>query len=268
MGARNGESDRKENRMNKLIIYVKKYFMVSALLISMSAMIIATEKSDVISKQEASAILEELKNIRGVLERIEKKSGASARAAAKPATPKVAEISSINRPSLGKSDAPVTIVEVSDYQCPFCKRFSDSTMVSLKKDYIDTGKVRLVFKDMPLPFHNRAKKVAQAAHCAGDQGKYWQMHDQIFSDIKKYSDEDLLSHAQQLKLDEGEFKTCLDSKRHLESIEKDIADASKAGLSGTPSFVIGKTTSDVIKGDVVIGAQPISSLKKYIEKYL
>jgi len=227
----------------------------------------ASDQQESISTEEASAILQELKHIRGVLERIEKKTGNTAQAAA-PSKPKITQISSINRPSLGNKDAPVTIVEISDYQCPFCKRFVDSTMKDLKKDFVDTGKVRIVFKDLPLPFHTKAKQAAQAAHCAGDQGKYWEMHDQLFANITKYDETNFVKHANQLKLDTKTFKTCLTSKRHLNAIEKDIADANKAGLTGTPSFVVGKTTNDVIKGDVIVGAHPITSLKQYIEKYL
>ncbi|VAW61082.1 hypothetical protein MNBD_GAMMA09-480 [hydrothermal vent metagenome] len=227
----------------------------------------ASNQVNSISGEEASAILLELKQIRSVLERIEKKSLNSVQAGV-PARPKITKISSINRPSLGSSDAPVTIVAISDYQCPYCKRFADTTMKDLKKDYIDTGKVRIVFKDYPLAFHAQAKKVAQAAHCAGDQGKYWQMHNILFQDIKKTEASDFINNASQLTLDTKTFKHCISGNRHYNAIEKDIADATQAGLSGTPSFVIGKTTRDIIEGDVIAGAHSISSLKKYIEKYM
>lgn len=226
----------------------------------------AQQKS--ISGEEASAILQELKKIRSVLERIEKKTLNPTQAGGAPQVPKIAKISSINRPSLGNKNAPVTIVEISDYQCPYCKRFFDTTMRDLKKDYIDTGKVRIVFKDYPLAFHAQAKKMAQAAHCAGDQGKYWQMHDILFTNVKKTDEDDFINNASQLKLNAKTFKNCISGDRHHAAIEKDITDANKAGLSGTPSFVIGKTTSDIIEGGVVVGAHPISSLKKHIEKYL
>ncbi len=185
-----------------------------------------------------------------------------------PAKPVVSSISSKGRPALGKDKAPVTIVTVSDYQCPFCKRFADGTLKELKKKYIDTGKVRYVFKDLPLPFHNQAKPAAQAAHCAGAQGKYWAMHDKLFHNTKKLDKQSLLKHARAIKLNEGKFSKCIASKRYLDDIEKDIADANKAGLSGTPSFVIGKTTKDVIKGEVVRGALPLSVLETHIKKYL
>lgn len=253
--------------MKNIIFYMSNFIAISLMIISLPANSLAADKQGIITQTEASAILKELKHIRGVLERIEKKTGNTVQAAA-PAKPKIAEISSKNSPSLGRHDAPVTIVEVSDYQCPFCKRFSDNTMAALKKEYIDTGKVRFVFKDMPLPFHKHATKAAQAAHCAGDQGQFWTMHDQLFTDTRKLDEPNLIQHAMTLKLDMPAFNTCLNSNRHLDAIKKDIADAGKAGISGTPSFVIGKTTNDIIKGDVVIGAQPISSLKVYIEKYL
>lgn len=229
--------------------------------------ILAGNQSDNINKEEASAILQELKQIRTVLERIEKKTG-NTQIAAAPAQPKTTQISTINRPTLGDKNAPVTIVEVSDYQCPFCKRFVDMNMPAIKKELIDTGKIRFVFKDLPLPFHDKAKIAAQAAHCAGDQGKYWPMHDKLFANVKQYNKTTFMKHAKILHLDEKVFKTCINSKQHIKAIEKDIADANKAGLNGTPSFVIGKTTRDIIKGDILVGAQPLSSLKQYIKKYL
>lgn len=253
--------------MKNFIFYITKYMVTGICIISLPAITIAADKHETINQTEASAILKELKHMRSVLERIEKKTGSMAQAVV-PAKLKVAQISSVNRPSLGRKDAPVTIVEVSDYQCPFCKRFADNTLAALKKEYIDTGKVRLVFKDMPLPFHKQATKAAQAAHCAGDQGQYWSMHDQLFSNTSRLDEPNLIKHAMILKLDAPAFKACLKSDRHLDAIKKDIVDASKAGLSGTPSFIIGKTTNDLIKGDVVVGAQPISSLRGYIEKHL
>jgi len=224
------------------------------------------DNKSLITIDEASAILNELKNIRGVLERIEKNSKISLKKP--PVRPKVSIISTINRPVLGSDNAPVTLVEISDYQCPYCKRFTDTTLQTLKKEYIDKGMLRIVFKDMPLDFHYKAKKAAQAAHCAGDQNQYWNMHDQLFSNIKKYTENDFISHALTLKLNIKKFKQCIVSDKHYDLIDKDISDVEKSGLRGTPSFIIGKTTQDIIKGDVIIGALPIANFKKYIDKYL
>jgi len=212
------------------------------------------------------AILQELKQIRLILERIDKKTQPAQ--AKQQATPTTAQLSIKNRPTMGKNNAPITIVEVSDYQCPYCVRFFNNTFSQLKKEYIDTGKAKLVFKNLPLSFHKNARKAAQAAHCAGDQGKYWQMHDTLFQNAKRLDEKYLIEHAQSIQLDEKEFNACLNSKKHLAAIDSDARESNQAGLTGTPSFVIGKTKQDVIKGSIVRGAQPFASLKIIIDKQL
>jgi len=224
----------------------------------------AANTTDVITKSEASAILQELKNIRVILERVEKKGFGNQRKARAMS----ASISTINRPSMGDVSAPVTIVEVSDYQCPYCKRFYVNTFHKLKRDYVDTGKVRLVFKDLPLDFHKNARKAAQAAHCAGDQGKYWDMHNKLFASNKKLVAKSFTEHAAQLGLNAQSFSECITSDRHMKEIDKDISDAGKATLTGTPSFIIGKTTKDKITGDIVRGAQSFSNMKIVLDKVL
>lgn len=254
--------------MEKFTKHWFKYVAVIGVVLILPIIVSAGDSSDNSRDEVNSAILQELKQIRALLERIEKNGIEAARAPAKPQKPRVAEISSVNRPVMGEKDAPITIVGISDFQCPFCKRFSDSTMKSLRKDFIKTGKVRFVMKDLPLPMHTMAEQAAQAAHCAGDQGKYWHMHDKLYENMNKYQDGNLVAYAKDLKLDVKSFKDCISSDRHIASIKKDMADAEKAGLNGTPSFVIGKTTNDVIKGEVIQGALPISVFEQYIQKYL
>lgn len=212
------------------------------------------------------AILQELKQIRTLLERIEKK-GLPVPAKGR-TTARSAQLSTRGRPSIGKANAPVTIVEVSDYQCPYCKRFVDNTFPQLKKQYIDTGKVRLVFKDLPLGFHKHSIVAAQAAHCAGDQGKYWEMHDILFQNGKRLDKKYLPGYANTIKLDQKTFIACINSKRHLDRIDLDAKQANQAGLTGTPSFVVGKSTSDIISGDIVTGAKPFASFQFIIDKQL
>ncbi len=219
-----------------------------------------------VDNNKNDAILQELKQIRVLLESIDKKSLPAA--ANRKATPTTVQLSIKNKPSLGKADAPVTIVEVSDYQCPYCKRFVDNTLPQIKKEYIDTGKVRLVFKDLPLSFHKNARKAAQAAHCAGDQNKYWKMHDVLFQNARRLEQEHLFGYAKIIKLDQNKFITCLNSEQHLATIDFDAKQANQVGLTGTPSFVIGKTNESSIKGEVVRGAQPFARIKAVIEKQL
>ena len=169
---------------------------------------------------------------------------------------------------IGAPDAPVTVVEFADYQCPFCLRFTKTTFPTLKQKYIDTGKVRWVALNLPLPFHKDAQKAAQAAHCAGEQDEFWEMRELLFNNPKKLDKENLPAHAEALSLDMKAFNACLQSDRHLAEIDQDAKDARDVRLTGTPSFIIGKTTSDAITGQVLIGAQPLSAFDSVIGKAL
>ncbi len=218
-----------------------------------------------ITQDTANAILQELKEIRQVLEKIEKQGGRAARGPSKPTT---ATFSIKGKHTLGAVDAPVTIVEFADYQCPYCLRFAKTTFPLLKQKYIDTGKVRWVALNLPLPFHKDARKAAQAAHCAGEQDKLWEMRDVLFKNPQRLNTEQLPTHAETLSLDMDAFNECLQSDRHLAEIDQDAKDANAVRLTGTPSFIIGKSTGDTITGQVVIGAQPMKAFDNAINKAL
>jgi protein-disulfide isomerase len=212
------------------------------------------------------AILEELKAIRQVLEKIEKKGLGGGQQ--RPARPTTATVAIANKPVLGSASAPVTVVEFTDYQCPYCLRFTKTTFPSLKRDYIDTGKVRWVALNLPLPFHKDARKAAQSAHCAGEQGKFWEMREALFKNPQKMAEENLPVHAASVGVDVEAFKACMASDRHLDDIDQDAKDAGAVRLTGTPSFIIGKTASDRITGDVIVGAQPLNVFNAAIKKAL
>jgi len=173
-------------------------------------------------------------------------------------------------PVLGRPDAPVTLVEFSDYQCPFCQRFYSSTLSVIKRDYIDTGKVRYVFRDYPLDrIHPQARKAAVAAHCAGDQGKYWEMHDLLFQNQQALDLPQLSDYARRLGLDGATFDACLGSDKHAARINKDVADGTAAGVQGTPEFVVAKTSpGDSVEGMPVRGAQPLDVFRQLIDQLL
>jgi protein-disulfide isomerase len=217
-----------------------------------------------ITGNTADAILKELKEIRQVLEKIEQQGGR----APGPSKPTTATISTKGKQVMGAADAPITVVEFADYQCPFCLRFTKTTFPLLKQKYIDTGKVRWVALNLPLPFHKDARKAAQAAHCAGEQDKFWEMRELLFRNPQKLNVENLPAHAATLSLDMDAFNSCLQSDRHLAEIDQDAKDANAVRLTGTPSFIIGKTTSDEITGQVVIGAQPMNVFDATIGKAL
>jgi len=187
------------------------------------------------------------------------------------------EVSIDDDPVLGDKDAPVTIVEFSDYECPFCKRFFDESLVEIKKEYIDTGKVKMVYRDMPLSFHDpMATTEAVAANCARAQGgdtSYFAYHDEIYkrttSNGNGLDKEKLLTIATNLALDTAAFTTCLESDTYKEEIAKDMSDATAVGASATPSFFIGKSTATgVIVGTPLIGAYPFADFKKIIDEKL
>ena len=153
----------------------------------------------------------------------------------------------------GNADAPVTIVEFSDFQCSFCARFYSQTLPEITEKYIDTGKVKLIYRDFPLSFHPQAQSAAEAAECAGEQDKYWEMHDMLYENQESLSTDNYKKWAGEIGLDTEKFNNCLDSGKFTSEVENDFAAGSAAGVSGTPSFVIGPSDG---KGELVVGALP------------
>ncbi|NQV92014.1 DsbA family protein [Candidatus Woesearchaeota archaeon] len=169
---------------------------------------------------------------------------------------------------LGKKDAPVTIVEWSDYECPFCERFHSQTLDQIKSQYIDTGKVKFVYRDFPLGFHDPlATQEAMAAECAREQGDdktYFDFHDLIFKTTKSNGNglqvSQLYDMADTLGLNKAKLIECIDSGKYKAEIQKDIQDGAAAGIQGTPGFII--------NGKLVSGAQPFSVFKQVIDAEL
>jgi protein-disulfide isomerase len=146
-------------------------------------------------------------------------------------------------PSRGNADAPVTVVEYADFQCPACGVFATTMEPGLVKDYIDTGKVRFVYHDFPLPQHANAVPAAEAARCAADQNAFWPYHDLLYAKQAEWenSRQPLAlfgSYAEQLKLDRGAFETCFNSHTHQATIMQLYQDSSRGGVNQTPTFVI------------------------------
>lgn len=164
----------------------------------------------------------------------------------------------------GSEDAPVTMVEFTDYQCPFCKQAFDTTYPQIVSDYIEAGKVRYVIRDLPLSFHPNAKPAALAARCAGEQSKYLEMHDKLFANQNEWinlgdAGEKFETYAQELGLS-GDFATCYGEGRYDDVIDNDVALANSVGATGTPTFFI--------NGKPLIGAQPIAAFRAVIEDEL
>ena len=182
-------------------------------------------------------------------------------------------ISIDNDPIIGNPDAPITIVEFSDFQCPFCARFHTQTLPLILEEYIEQGKVKLVFRDFPIQsIHPNALPAAVAAECANDQNKFREMHDMLFekqTDWNKLETVDALSmfsqYASGMQLDEELFDSCLTSGKHISEIKKDLDDGRDYGVSGTPGFFVG---NDQIGFVELKGAQPFESFKKIIDAQL
>lgn len=157
----------------------------------------------------------------------------------------------------GKKDAIVTLIEYSDYECPFCLRHESSIAQALKDFPND---VRVVYRNFPLSFHPQAQKAAEAAECAGKQGKYWEMHDEIFNanSAGTMSVDKWKEVAKNLKLDTNKFNKCLDSGETAAKIAQDENEGASAGVTGTPGTFV--------NGELVEGAVPYATLKQVIEK--
>jgi protein-disulfide isomerase len=164
---------------------------------------------------------------------------------------------STGHPTIGPADAPITIVEFGDFQCPFCKR-AQPTLKEVLARY--PKKVRLVYMDFPLPFHPHALDAAKAARCAEEQGKFWEYHDGLFADQSKESPADLKKLAKQLGLNTTQFDSCFEKAKYQSAIEKDVAEGKRLGVDGTPSFYI--------DGRPLVGAVPFQNFQQVIEDEL
>src|SRR3989338_3918479 len=160
----------------------------------------------------------------------------------------------------GDEDAPVTIIEWSDFECPFCARFYTDTLPSIEQEYIKTRKVKLIYRDFPLSFHPNAQKAAEAAECAGEQGKYWEMHDMLFEQGVQGGVTGFKQYAKNLGLNTAKFDTCLDTGTMAAEVRADMADGSSAGIQGTPGFLV--------NGKLISEAQPFTVFKQVIDAEL
>ena len=179
--------------------------------------------------------------------------------------PQQGTVSIKDSPSMGKGD--FVLVEFSDYECSFCARFHMDTFKQLKKEYIDTGRLKFVYRDFPLPFHQNAMKASMAAGCAGEQGKYWEMHEALFVNQQTIGDVDRL--VKKTGLNATTFNKCMDGKKYEDAVIKDINDGRELGVNGTPTFILGKLdASGKVSGEVIQGAVPYGVFKGKIDALL
>lgn len=155
----------------------------------------------------------------------------------------VAGVSPDDDPRLGKDNAKIMIIEFTDYQCPFCKDYFEHAFQDIRKNYVDTGKIQYVLRDFPLDIHPQAVRAAEVASCAGEQGKYWEMHDTLFTEQDSWSFKDdaeskFQGFAAKLKLNISDFNKCLDSGKYEAEIAKDLRDGQVYKVSATPAIFI------------------------------
>ena len=247
-------------------VQVTKLIMMGAMrriliLVSCALLLIAAPaatQTQTITQQQADDILKELRAIRELLQKMATQPApqpAQARPAA-PAPDAPAKLAAVTGYMLGRPDAPLTMVEFTDLQCPFCNRFATQTFDLIKKDWIDTGKLRFVSRDFPLDFHPQAKRAARASRCAGEQGKFWELRADLVRNASKLSPDFVTQSAAALKLDMTAFNACVESTRFDADIAKDQQEGAAAGVEGTPTFIVGKTTPQGLDGVRIVGAQP------------
>src|ERR1017187_4025063 len=221
--------------MNRFLRYTLWAVLPLALLMPLDAQNKKNAKDEGITRQQADGILNELRQLRQLREKQGPKDA--------PAAPARAKLSLEGFPMLGSKDAPITLVEFTDYQCPFCQRFHTTVYGELKTNFIDTGKVRFYSRDLPLDaIHPDAFRAAQAARCAADQGQYWKLRDTMGANPNKLDMESLLADAAELKMNVDAFRTCVQSQKYKEAVQTDVLEAMKIGAEATPTFVVGRST--------------------------
>lgn len=167
----------------------------------------------------------------------------------------------------GNPKAPLTLLEYSDFTCGYCEKFFEETWPILFSEYIDTGKVRLVYRDFPRAPSGASVDTALAARCAGEQGQYWAMHDRLFSSSNKFSTAQLQQQAEALKLDARQFASCFEGSRYTQDIFKDRMEGGELGIRGTPHFIL-YATDDPQEAVAIPGAFPYEVFKEEIDKLL
>ena len=219
---------------------------------------------DTITREQADTLIREIRELRRAIDGLR----APARPAARPPDEKVrVDLTGVH--VLGRADAPVTLVEFTDLECPFCRTFHVGAFERIKREYIDTGKLRFVSRDFPLDFHPNARPAALAVRCAGEQGKFWEMRHQVTLKASALGPDVYVALARDLKLDLDKLSACISAERYRAEIDRDVADGMSAGVTGTPSFVLGRTSPGAsLEGVRIVGAQPYAAFEARIKALL
>ena len=185
-----------------------------------------------------------------------------------PKKPKIATIGIKGDPAIGSPSAPVTIVEFSDFECPYCKRFEEETLPKLKQHYIDKGLVRFIHKDLPLPFHQNAFLAATLARCAEEDGKYWEAYQALFNQQNCLTCKGPLAITASTGIKKDKLERCSQDKRIKQAVNINASEAELNGIRATPTFVIGQSNQSMHSGKVVEGALPWEEFKANVDSAL
>lgn len=216
-----------------------------------------------------NAVLKELQAIRELLKQLVVQTTPS-QPEAPPVqeAPKTAKLGDVRGYFLGRMDAPITMVEFTDLQCPYCKMFHEFVFDKLKREYIDTGKVRFITRDNALPMHPYAPVAALSSRCAGEQGKFWEVRRVLQLNADKLDLAFVARTAREQGVEMTAYQACMDSEKFMNEVNADAKLAADAGFTGTPAFVIGKTAVAGIEGDVISGAQPWPAFDAKLKEWL
>jgi protein-disulfide isomerase len=206
-------------------------------------------------------MLKELRQIRQLLERLTQPQGQAPQ-------PTSARLTDLKGFALGRPDAPLTMVEFTDLQCPFCRQYATVTFAEIKKNWIDTGKLRYISHDFPLDFHPQAMAAARAARCAGEQGKFWDMRFSLVTNANRLSADYMAKTAADLNLDTKAFAACTASTKFDAEIQADMQEGTRIGVGGTPTFVIGRTNATSLEGPMIVGAMPYAQIDAKLKELL
>jgi protein-disulfide isomerase len=223
----------------------------------------AQPQAPALSQQQLNEeMLKELRAIRMLLEKI------SSPQPSAPPQPQTGIVTNLKGYSLGRPDAPLTMVEFTDLQCPFCRQFALTSFDEIKKNWIDTGKLRYFSRDFPLDFHAQAMPAARAARCAGEQGKFWEMRLGLMRNANLLTPAYITKTAADLKLEPKAFEACAASAKYDAEIQAETAEGTKLGVTGTPTFVMGKTTATAVEGPIMVGALPYAMFDARLKSLL
>lgn len=213
--------------------------------------------SALLTVEQGEEILRELRELRSQVQKL-----------SLPAAAPGVTVSIAGSPTLGDAQSPVVMVEFTDFQCAFCRNAQNELIPELKRKFVDTGKLRLVARNLPLRFHTNAEPAAMAALCAMQQNKYWPMRERLFAMNARLSTAAFLRAAGDLNLNTELFAACLNGNAFATQLERDKTDAATAGITGTPSFVLGRAAGDKVTGELIVGVKPLAFFEAAIERLL